>query len=460
MTITNDEFLAARSKGLSYQELLDTDTHKVPDVLRECGPTYLGSHDIPVERYTSRRYHELEKERLWRKAWQMACHLDDIPAVGDTTVYDITDMSIVLVRVSDDEVKAYWNACLHRGRALRDGDGRVNELRCPFHGYCWNLDGSLKEVPGQWDFPHVNAEQFRLPEVRVGYWGRFVFINMDPAAEPLEDFLGDLTRHFSRWPYEERYVQAHVARIMRCNWKIVQEAFSEAYHVVATHPQILAGIGDENSQYDAFGNFSRAITPNGTPSPHLSWVPSEQEMFDSMVDRRLDEPPIAVIPEGKTAREMTAAASREMLRPTLGDERADDLCDAELVDSIYYTVFPNFHPWGAYNRIVYRFRPNGDDHQSSIMECYFLAPFTGERPPAAPIHWLGPDDDWTEAEELGLLARVFAQDSFNVPMVQKGLMTMTKPGVTMGNYMETKIRHFHALYERHLEIAEPGGRAG
>ena len=92
---------------------------------------------------------------------------------------------------------------------------------------------------------------------------------MDPACAPLDEFLVGLDRHFERWPLERRYKQAHVAKRMRANWKVVQEAFMEAFHVIATHPQILAGIGDANSQYDVYENFSRAITPNGTPSPHL-----------------------------------------------------------------------------------------------------------------------------------------------------------------------------------------------
>jgi phenylpropionate dioxygenase-like ring-hydroxylating dioxygenase large terminal subunit len=441
----------ARSRGLSYQELLDTDTHPVPDVLRMVSWEYLGQDDKPASRYTSRAFHELEKERLWSRVWQMAGRDEDLPEVGDTLVYDIAGTSILLVRTAPDEVKAYYNACLHRGRQLREAEGNVYELRCPFHGYAWNLDGSLKHVPCEWDFPQVRAEDFHLPELKVGYWGGFVFVNMDLDCEPLETFLGDLSAHFERWPLEKRYKQAHVAKVIRANWKVVQEAFMEAYHVVATHPQLLPGIGDANSQYDAWDTFSRAITPNGTPSPHLRWVPTEQEMFDSMVDRRMDEDPIVVIPDGMTARQIVAANAREMLRPAVGDG-VDDLCDAELVDSFYYTVFPNFHPWGAYNRITYRFRPNGDDHETSIMECMFLAPYEGERPPAAPIHWLGPDDDWTEAPELGMLAKVFNQDTFNLPKVQIGLKSMKKPGVTMAVYQETKVRHFHALLERWLGL--------
>jgi hypothetical protein len=134
----------------------------------------------------------------------------------------------------------------------------------------------------------------------------------------------------------------------------------------------------------------------------------------------------------------------------IGDIAAEQLSDAEMCDSFYYTVFPNFHPWGAYNRIVYRFRPYGNRHDMAIMECMFLAPYDEAegRPPAVPVHHLGPDDDWTEAFELGMLARVFNQDVFNLPKVQAGLETGAIDTVTFANYQETKLRHFHALLEQ------------
>jgi phenylpropionate dioxygenase-like ring-hydroxylating dioxygenase large terminal subunit len=455
MTLAVDTAGRARSPGLSYQDLLDADSRPVPEVLRWQSSASFGQDDKPVDRYIAREIHELEKERLWTKVWQMACRESELAEVGDTQVYDITDISILLVRTGPTEIKAFYNACLHRGRQLREQPGPVTELRCPFHGYAWNLDGSLKQVPCQWDFPQVIPEEFRLPEVRVGIWGGFVFINMDPNAEPFDSFLGDLSKHFERWPLEKRYKQAHVARVLPTNWKTVQEAFMEAYHVVATHPQLLPGIGDANSQYDTWGNFSRAITPNGTPSPHLKWSPTEQDMFDSMSDRRLDMDPYVVIPDGMTARQIAGRNGRAMMAPFLG-AGADDLTDAELTDSFYYTLFPNFHPWGAYNRIVYRFRPYQDEHEMAVMECMFLSPYDEAegRPADAPVHWLGVDDDWTEAPELGLLARVFNQDCFNLPKVQKGLHTLRrhKPGVTMAVYQETKVRHFHFLYEQWLDL--------
>jgi phenylpropionate dioxygenase-like ring-hydroxylating dioxygenase large terminal subunit len=434
-----------RSRALTYQELLDTDTRPVPEVLRAVNPLDLPYQEIAIDRYLSRDFFSLEIDKLWKRVWQMACREDDISAVGDHLVYEIAGLSFIVVRTAADQIRAFYNSCLHRGRLLREAGGqRAAEFRCPFHGFAWNLDGTLKHVPCQWDFPQLRAAEWSLPEAKVGTWGGFVFINPDPACTPLDQFLGsELTEQFKRWPLERRFKQAHVAKILRCNWKVAQEAFMEAFHVVATHPQLLAGIGDANSQYDTWGNFSRAITPNGTPSPHLSWQPSQQEMFDAMTDRRLDEPPVYKLPPGSTARQASAAASRESLRSILG-RAVDDLCDAEHVDSFYYTVFPNFHPWGAYNRIVYRFRPFGTEVEQSIMECLYLAPYKeGEKPPSAPMRLLGPDDDWCEAPELGFLARVFNQDVFNLPKVQLGLRTTAKKTVTPASYQETKIRHFH-----------------
>jgi phenylpropionate dioxygenase-like ring-hydroxylating dioxygenase large terminal subunit len=434
---------SARSPGLSYQELLDTDTHAVPDVLRLESPKYLGSGDVDIAHYISRDWHEREVENLWRRVWQFACRADDIPEVGDHIIYEIVRDSYIVIRTAPDEIKAYPNACLHRGRRLKDHAGRCTELRCSFHGFSWALSGELKDIPARWDFEHVEDEEFSLPECQVGTWAGFVMINPDPDAEPLTDYLGGVVEQFERWDLGGRYTQAHVAKVIHANWKIAQEAFCEAYHVNATHPQIMPYLGDTNSQVDVWDNYSRAITPGGTPSPLLDWVPTQEEMIRSMTDTRHDEPtPIDVPEEFGAMRAVAAEASRQRWRPNAGDW-VDEMSDAEMMDSIDYTVFPNFHPWGSFNRIVYRFRPNGDDHRSAIMECIFLAPYSGEKPPNAPVHFLEEHESFTDAPELGTLGKVFNQDLFNMARVQQGLETTRKPGVTLGNYQESKIRWIH-----------------
>ena len=464
---------------------------------------------MPAEQYYSQAFHDLEVEKVWKRVWQMACHEDDIPEVGDYLVYDIAHLSFLVVRTGEEEFKAFQNTCLHRGRLLKSHGGkRAREFRCSFHGWAWNTDGSLKEVPCHWDFPTVTEEEYSLPEARVGRWGGFVFINPDPDCESLEDFLGDLSDQFPNHPYEQRRKIAHVSKILRCNWKVAQEAFSEAYHVIATHPTILGTIGDANTKYDVFGNYCRAMSPNFTVSPHVQrdfgpledarmftklrhaltghvyekmsdglvhvtdgrgqvsvftaggeWVEgplthADPNMCDWVGGKQLpgqETVPLAPapeVPDGMNLRQVMAAPVRESWRATLGDS-VDSVSDAELLDSIYLTLFPNFHPWGVFHRIVYRFRPNGDNPEECIMECMYMQPIGEgeERGPAAPIHHLGPDDDWVEADELGMLAKVFNQDVVNMPEVQKGLKNMVRPEVIFANYGETKPRHLHMLLD-------------
>jgi len=435
-----------RSPGISYQALLDVDTRPVPPVLRQVAPPKLDLSFVPRSRYVSPAFHELEMERVWRRVWQMACREEQIAEVGDHVVYEIGDHSIIVVRSAPDRIQAFENVCLHRGRLLREHGGRVEQFRCPFHGWTWRLDGQLAEIPCRWDFPHVERDDFHLPELKIGTWGGFVFINMDRSCEPLADFLGVLPEHFERWPLEDRYLEAHVAKHLPCNWKVAQEAFMEAYHVIGTHPQLLASLGDCNSQYDVWGNVSRAMTASGSASPHLKGEISEDEILDSMASRSLDQDRFMKVPPGMTARQLIAQTTRSSFAQTVPG--AYDLTDAELIDSIYYTVFPNFHPWGGYSKVNYRFRPYRNDPNQCVMEVFFLAPFRGKRPKPAKLQWLGLDDDWTEARELGGLSRVFNQDTFNMGRIQAGLRAEPEGRVPFAQYQEAKIRHFHQLLEQ------------
>ena len=501
-----------RSKGIGYDELLDMDTHKVPSRFREDSPMEPGPTIVDPSIYYSRDFFDLEVERLWKRVWQMACHEDDIPNVGDSLVYDIASLSFIIVRTGEDEFKAFPNACLHRGRALLTEDAKgLHEFRCPFHGWGWKIDGTLKEVPCQWDFPTVSDKTHSLPPVRIGRWQGWVFINPDDNAEPLEEFLGDIDRHFEPIPFERRYKAVHVAKKLRCNWKVAQEAFMEAYHVVATHPTLLDVMGDANSKYDVFGNLSRAISPNGLLSPHVNPAlvaePLEgaktygkvRHALSGNIYERLEEGRVKVttrdartgifdeaahhlegelhhadiqlcnwvggpLAEGMEEeldptttgpiaerRKAEAGAQREMWRETLGDE-VDQISDAEFVDTIYYNLFPNISPWGCFDPIFYRFRPNGGNPEECIHEIMLMLPVRkGEkRPESAKIHWLDFDDDYIDAPELGMLAKVFNQDVVNLPHVQKGMKSIKSKEIIFANYGETKIRHFHKLLKEHL----------
>jgi len=428
-----------RSPGVTYQDLLDQDSHKVPDVLRLESPKDMGLNEFSVERYTTAAYHQKEVEHVWKKVWQFTCREEDIPEPGDHYRYDIAGMSFLVLRTETGEIKSYPNACLHRGRMLKEFDGNAAELRCPFHGFCWKLDGKLEDIPAGWDFPQIDRDNFNLPELKVALWAGFIFINPDPDCAPFEDFIKDLAPQFERWNLGGLYKSAHVMKVMPCNWKIAQEAFCEAYHVNGTHPQILRSLGDVNSQVDIWDNCARVITPGSTHSPLLDYNPGNDDMLRTLMDVDHDAE-VPQVPDGMGLREFMANRSRDNLREFAGD-RVDEYCDAELLDSIDYTLFPNFHPWGAFNGIVYRFRPNGNDHRSAIMECILLSPFEGERPPAAEVRVLAEDEHWSSA--LGYLGKVFDQDAFNMPKVQMGLETTYQTGVVLSGYQESKVRWLH-----------------
>ncbi|MDG1264753.1 MAG: aromatic ring-hydroxylating dioxygenase subunit alpha [Ilumatobacter sp.] len=513
-----------RSAGISFTELLNGDTGPVDDILRDESRVGLreGNTRIPAWYYTSPEFHALEVEKLWSRVWQLACLEDEIPNVGDYHVYEIADMSFLVVR-TDDGVKAFRNACLHRGRLLRETNGKgARNLRCAFHGWAWNLDGSMKEIPCEWDFPSVRAEDYALPEALVDTWQGFVFINPDRSAAPLADFLGNLGDHFTKCSFDRRYKAAHVEKIMRVNWKACQEAFMESYHVVATHPTLMEDLGDANSRYDTYENFSRAISPHAVESPHLAnmthyerlddgkqfaryrhpmnghiyervrlghvrvvdldgheshfddeatWIDGPIVQADPHLCKWIGGPTPAPLldvpltlpdpPEGvetpAQVRAWIAAQRRDAARENMGKTiDPDAFSDAEVLDAMYYSVFPNWSPWGVFNTLFYRWRPNGNNPDECIFEVmtFPVAHDPDNKPAPAAVRHLGPDDDWTLATELGAAAKIFQQDSINLPHVQTGLKAQEQQEVVFANYNETKIRHFWENMFRWLEIGE------
>jgi phenylpropionate dioxygenase-like ring-hydroxylating dioxygenase large terminal subunit len=452
--------ITAGRPGPSVQEVLAADTNPAPKVMLSESPTADESDaDLSIERYFSREWHQREVENIWRKCWQLACRVEEIPNVGDHVVYDIVHDSLVVMRTGPDEIRAFVNSCLHRGTMLRTEGGCVKRLRCPFHGWTWKLDGTLLRIPQQWDLPHVDPAAMSLPEARVGMWGGYVFVNLDLDCEPLTSYLENLPEHFASFDLENRYKAAHVAKVMPCNWKLALEAFIEAYHVPIAHPQVLGYYGDSNTQYDVWPgvrHVSRMISVQGVPSPSRKNIPPER----TIEEMRRDVPffggePIEV-GEGETARAKLAERAREKIsRSTQLD--MSELSDTESLDLIEYLLFPNMVPWGGQALpITYRFRPNGDDPESSIMEIMFLFSKSpdGSHPPPAKMTMLRADQKWADAPELGSAAMVADQDTDNLMRIQRGLRASRKPGVTLARYQESRIRHFHATLDAYMNINE------
>ena len=451
----------ARCPGQTTADVILSDGDSAPDHLTEQSYRFIGDADIPFSRYTSKEFFELEKEKLWSKVWQWACRVEDIPEPGDYFVYEIIDKSVLVVRTESGAIKAYPNSCLHRGTQLKPAgsSGRSKNLRCPFHGFTWSLQGALTDVPCRWDFPHIDEESFRLPELRVETWGGFVFINFDREATPLSEHLGIIPEHFATWDIAEKFVALHVRKLLPANWKACMEAFLEAFHVLETHPQGVLTVGDANSQYDIYGDLvSRFVHLVGFPSPHLTKAYSEQDVLDALMAEGVVEGVGGAteklsVPQGSTARKIFA----EHIQATLGKAYGKDfsgLSISETIDAIEYCLFPNtcLFPSLLFP-MVYRFRPNGDDPDSCIFDLLYMQPVpdSGVRPePAAPVEL---DFEQSFHEVAGLdpgLATIYDQDTGNLIGQQRGFKSSTKPGQTLGNYQEVRIRQLHQTLDKYL----------
>jgi phenylpropionate dioxygenase-like ring-hydroxylating dioxygenase large terminal subunit len=444
MNVQNPDGLGsgeARTPGQSTRDVIMRDPIAPPAAILKSSPKYLGSEDLPYTRYTSRDFYDQEMDKMWNKVWQWACREEHIPNPGDQYVYEVGTYSILIARTEAGEVKAYFNSCLHRGTQLRptDFEGYGKDFRCPYHGWTWSLEGELVDQPCDWDFPHAKPENFSLPEVQVGLWGGFVFINMDENCEPLEDYLGPLTEHFADFfPLERKYIEVHLRRTLPVNWKAAAEAFIEAYHVRETHAfQTEIGCAATNAEYDIFSdNVTRFIHTIGYNDVHWPATETAEQIATAMGDRII----------------AAEAARAHQLEKYNFD--ASDRSECEMMDSIEYFLFPNMFLFpGITLPMIYRFRPNNDDVDSCWFDLMFLRPLNeGETHPEPPecVHL---DVSQTYATVPNMdpgLAIVYEQDTSNMEAQQKGFKASKKRGETLANFQESRTRQLHVTLDKYL----------
>lgn len=442
----------------SFQDLLDDERVSVPASLRSNTHPDIPQRPLGTERWTCAKHAALETERLWSRTWQMVCRETALMHSGDFFVYDISGYSVLLVCTEPGTLRGYHNSCLHRGRALKNGRGRAKEIRCPYHGFCWNLDGSFKEAFCSEEFSPEVLGELSLPEVQVACWGGWVFINMDSDAQSFSEYSGILESHFNRWQPEARYVSLHVEKRLRCNWKVALEAFIESYHSIQTHPQILSFTGGDNSQYDVFGpHLSRTITPQGTPNPGQADRFTVRQTVDDMLGQGSFDLACTLTghrAEDLTSRQAIAALRRDALSGVLPQALLEGATQSELMDSILYLLFPNFAPWGGFqSQITYRYRPIDGNPNVCVMDLYFLDSFPegSPRPPDAETVRLDFDQPFAEVPALGGLAAIFDQDANNLPEVQRGLNASHRRLAITAAYQECRIRHFHQTLDHYLD---------
>ena len=416
---------------------------------------------VPAGNYLAREQHEREREHLWGTVWQMACRLNDIPNVGDYLEYEIGDRSLIIVRDSETSVKALKNACRHRATAMISGKGNTSCFTCPFHGWAYKLDGSLEHVPAGWDFPQFDGSGLR--EVRCETYNSNVYVNLDDNAAPLIDHIGaTMHRNFEAYPDHRMWKSWHFGIVVESNWKIMAEAFFEAYHVPWTHPAYAPGSGDVQGRIDVFRFHHRLISMALIPSFTSGWESTEQEIFDCVMQaaggfvqipdgQDPDSLPQMTLPDGVTARRFMA----DTIRGNWGGQGLDlsGVSETELVDLFSNLIFPNFVSFvGPGGHVTYRFRPNGDDHNSMIFDIANLVPVPGDGPlpPDVPMTMIPRGtlmrDHELAQKVLGQTTLIVDEDVSNSARIQKGLKVSEE--IVVGEELEPNIVAFHRNIER------------
>lgn len=420
--------------------------------------------NIDVSKYISEDFAELEREKIWKKSWQYAARVEDIPRVGDRTEYTVSGLSCFIVRGDDNEIRAYLNSCPHRGTKLCVGFASSDEVVCPFHGWKWHLDGKIKWIPSEWDFQSCDKDDAGLVEIKCEVWQGYIFINFDDSAKPLDKYLGVLKPHFATLPQLNRVTIARVKKVIKANWKVAMEAFLESYHTIETHPQILNTLADASTKYDvwddAVSSVSRLYSPMSVPSPHLG---DEVDLAECAKEyaKAMEMPGLEhlnfVLDRNSNLAPRTQVANwrRSVFKEVLG-VNLESMPDAALLDAIQYWMFPNFCPWyGEGGPIAYQFLPVNGKINECVMEVRLLAPLPDGVPlPEVPtqIDYLDASDSFAEkATGFGSLAMVFDQDMINIPVIQEGIENayyLNKSKVRLADYQEQRIAYFHEVLDR------------
>lgn len=224
--------------------------------------------DIPLTRYTDPRFFDLERKYLWSRSWLLAGHVDELPEIGSYKKWDKCGDPILLVRGKDQQIRAFFDTCQHRGASLAKSDfGTVKVLSCNFHAWTYDLTGQLIFVPAEHEFPSLDKSKIALTPLRCELWGNLIFVNRDQNAPPLLQHLGRLATELAHFDFDKRRVNAILPYELAANWKICLEVFYESYHVDSTHPKTVSPMLDSRGSY-------MEMWPNGHS---ILMVPSRRE---------------------------------------------------------------------------------------------------------------------------------------------------------------------------------------
>lgn len=421
---------------------------------------------IQTDRYTSDAYAQRERDAIWMRTWQIAGRDEDLPKPGDWKKYQVLDQSFLIVRGKDGLLRGFVNACRHRGNALclaETGNAKRGFL-CQYHLWSYDLDGRLKGMLRENLAGPIDKDENSLLQVSVDTFVGFIFLNPDPDAQSLRDYLGEeVVRLLEPYHIEQFTPVMDVTEDVECNWKVVMDAFEEGYHINGIHPQLLQvlHINPKTARYQFFENHSVAMAPfevqGASVQEQVEGMLALPETFPGTVaviprfqellaPYRSDDGSV-VFPDGVSARILLQQATRDVLTGMGLD--VSGLTDDQMVDNQGWVLFPNYFMTvraGECHVIMSLPHPSGDPNKCIWhVASYMYLP-----------------EDFREAVRAEAIVvdtpgshkyfEALQQDYEQMPRQQKGLRNNRLDHMTLVKE-EVVIAHFHSVVDRYMAEA-------
>ncbi len=369
-------------------------------------------HDIPVQRFTSDEFWELEQKYLWPRSWVIAGRSEDIPNVGDFFTFDDLGVPILLIRGKDLQVRAFYNTCQHRGApVVRESSGTSKLLRCQYHSWSYDIDsGQLVSVPDERDFVDLDKTERCLPTISCAVWDNWIFVNQDANAISLAEHIGSIADEMSEFRGQSLRTVAKQSEIVPCNWKVTAEAFLEVYHFRHIHSRNGESLLDNRGA-------TMGLLPNGCSR---MVTPFSKTSYTALGMTNWDDYKHVVLP-GFTDIETV----NDMVRCT----------------STAFGIFPNLiTPVAAYGFPFITFWPI--DKQTTRIDWTHYAPIDFDPREGLPANWQARLDNF---------ALIMQEDFWNMAPMQKSLESPAMRGMPI-NYQERRIWNFHEEVDRLIGI--------
>lgn len=287
----------------------------------------LGTEPVDYSDSIDPQFYEDERNAIFKRTWLNVGRVERLPRKGSyfTKELSAAGTSLIIVRGNDDQIHAYHNVCRHRGNKLvwddfpnEETSGFCKQFTCKYHAWRYSLEGELTFVQQEKEFFGLDRADYGLKDVRCEVWEGFIFINLDPDAEPLTTFLGPMIKGLEGYPFHEMTEVFSYRAEVGSNWKLFIDAFAEFYHAPILHMKQavkdeadkLAGYGYEALHYELQAPHSMISSWGGMAPPQdLNMVKPIERVLRSGLFGPWDRPdiegldplPVGINPSGHKA---------------------------------------------------------------------------------------------------------------------------------------------------------------